>query len=260
VKENRLKTKLQEGKVCLGTFGRLGPAAVEILGHTGWDFVVIDMEHGGFDIPHVEHLLRAARSAGITGLVRVPEPRSSYIMRALDAGAEGVQIPQVETGEQAEIVTKAARYYPEGNRGLCSFVRASGYRSIEPDVHISTSNQEVLTVVHMEGELAAKNADKLLDAPGLDVLFLGPWDLSQSLGVPGKTDHPKVIKVIEEVIELCQKKGKAVGTFITKPEDALKWAEKGVQYLMYSTDAGMLVQAAREKLKSMNEVLKTFNN
>ncbi|MFZ5945766.1 MAG: HpcH/HpaI aldolase family protein [Bacillota bacterium] len=259
MKENLLKSKLKAGKVCLGTFGRMGPAAVEILGHTGWDFVVIDMEHGGFEIPQVEHLLRAARGAGITGLVRVAEPRSSYIMRALDAGAEGVQIPQVETGEQAEIVTRAARYFPEGNRGLCSFVRASGYRSIEPDVHIPTSNQEVLTVVHIEGELAAKNAEQLLDAPGLDVLFLGPWDLSQSLGVPGQTDHPKVIKVMEDVIELCRKKGKWVGTFITKPEDALKWAQKGVQYLMYSTDVGMMVQVSRERFKSINEVLKDFS-
>ncbi|MFZ7101048.1 MAG: HpcH/HpaI aldolase family protein [Peptococcaceae bacterium] len=256
MQENKLKTKLKEGKVALGTFNRLGPAALEIIGHAGWDFVVIDMEHGGFEIPQVEHMLRAAKSSGITGLVRVAEPRPSYIMRALDAGAQGVQIPQVETGEGAELVTQAARYYPEGNRGLCSFVRASGYRSIEPDVHIATSNQEVLTVVHIEGELAAKNAEQLLAAPGLDVLFLGPWDLSQSLGVPGQTDHPKVIKVMEEVTELCKEKGKWVGTFITKPEDAYQWAEKGIQYLMYSTDAGMMVQAARERLQEINDALK----
>lgn len=247
---------LKEGKVCLGTFGRLGPATVEILGHTGWDFVVIDMEHGGFDIPHVEHLLRAARSAGITGLVRVPEPKPVAIMRALDAGAEGVQIPQVETGLEAELVTRAARYFPEGNRGLCSFVRASGYSSTVASEHIRTSNQEVLTVVHIEGEKAAQNASELVQVPGVDVLFLGPWDLSQSLEIPGQVNHPKVIKVMEDVTEVCRTAGVAVGTFITKPEDAKYWADRGIQYLMYSTDAGMMVQASREKLQALTNALK----
>lgn len=256
MRENKLKTKLKEGKVCLGTFARLGPATVEILGHTGWDFVVIDMEHGGFDIPHVEHLLRAAKASGITGLVRVPEPKAVAIMRALDAGAEGVQIPQVETGAEAEFVTKAARYYPEGNRGLCSFVRASGYSSTAAPDHMSTSNQEVLTVVHIEGQKAAENVAELVKVPGVDVIFLGPWDLSQSLGMPGQTSHPKVVTVMEEVTEVCRKAGVAVGTFITKPEDAKYWADRGIQYLMYSTDAGMMVQSSREKLQALTDALK----
>jgi len=95
MQRNILRKKLREGKVCFGTFIRLGPAAVEILGHAGWDFVVIDMEHGVFDFTNVEHMIRAARCAGITSLVRVPEPNPSYIMRTVDVGAEGVQVPQV---------------------------------------------------------------------------------------------------------------------------------------------------------------------
>lgn len=256
MRENQLKKKLKEGQVCLGTFGRLGPAAVEVLGYTGWDFVVVDMEHGGFDINQVEHLLRAAKSVGITGLVRVPEPKAVQIMRALDAGAEGVQIPQITTAEDAQLVSKAARYYPEGNRGLCSFVRAAEYSAISPAEHIGSSNKEVLTVVHIEGEESANNTDALLNVPGIDVIFLGPWDLSQSLGVPGETKHPKVINLMHEVIDKCSKKGVAVGTFITTPEDAKYWADRGVQYLMYSTDAGMLVQNSKEK----NLLLKEFLN
>ncbi|MDI6756374.1 MAG: aldolase/citrate lyase family protein, partial [Thermodesulfobacteriota bacterium] len=155
MQRNILKQKLKEGQVCFGTFIRLGPAAVEILGHSGWDFVVIDMEHGVFDFTNVEHMIRAARCAGITSLVRVPEPSPSCIMRAIDAGAEGVQIPQVDTAAMARIVSQAARYYPDGKRGLCSFVRAAGYSAIPPDEHMATSNNEVLTVVHIEGEAAA---------------------------------------------------------------------------------------------------------
>ncbi|MGI6227591.1 MAG: HpcH/HpaI aldolase family protein, partial [Peptococcales bacterium] len=159
-------------------------------------------------------------------------------------------------GAEAELVTRAARYFPEGNRGLCSFVRASGYSSTVAADHITTSNQEVLTVVHIEGEKAAQNAAELVQVPGVDVLFLGPWDLSQSLGVPGQVNHPRVIKVMEDVTEVCKKAGVAVGTFITKPEDAKYWAERGIQYLMYSTDAGMMVQASREKLQALTDALK----
>ncbi|HSR09938.1 MAG TPA: aldolase/citrate lyase family protein, partial [Thermodesulfobacteriota bacterium] len=197
---NTLKRKLREGRVCFGTFIRLGPAAVEILGHAGWDFAVIDMEHGVFDFTNVEHMVRAARVAGITSLVRVPEPTPSVIMRVVDAGAEGVQVPQVDSAETARVVAQAARYFPEGKRGLCSYVRAAGYSAIAPDEHMATSNAEVLTVVHIEGKAAATQIDEILETPGIDVIFLGPWDLSQSLGVPGKTKDPRVIEVMEKVI------------------------------------------------------------
>jgi 4-hydroxy-2-oxoheptanedioate aldolase len=245
---NLLRKKLKEGKACFGTFIRLGPAAVEIMGHAGWDFVVIDMEHGVFDFNQVEHMIRAARCAGITSLVRVPDPTPSYIMRVVDAGAEGVQIPQVETAAMARLVSQAARYFPEGKRGLCSFVRAAAYSAIPPDEHMTTSNDQVLTVVHIEGEAAASQIRDIVEIPGIDVIFLGPWDLSQSLGVPGKTKDPRVIEVMERVIEACKGRGVILGTFVREVEDARRWVEMGIQYMMLSTDAGLLLQIGRERL------------
>jgi 4-hydroxy-2-oxoheptanedioate aldolase len=255
MRENMLKRKLKEGKVCMGTFARLSPASVEILGLTGWDFVVIDMEHGVYDFPALEHMLRAARSAGITGLVRIAEPRASYVMRALDTGAEGVQIPQIETAQQVKILMEAARYYPEGKRGLCSFVRAAGYSVTPPTEHIQTSNEEVLTVVHIEGAQVAEKIEEIITVPGIDVIFLGPWDLSQSLGVPGQVKHPSVVTVMEKVTEVCRKKGVAIGTFARDPEDARYWVDRGVQYIMHSTDAGILVQASKDRLAVFKPVL-----
>ncbi|MCX5907309.1 MAG: aldolase/citrate lyase family protein [Deltaproteobacteria bacterium] len=251
---NLLKLKLKKGYVCFGTFIRLGPGAVEIFGHCGWDFVVLDMEHGVFDFPQVEHMIRASRLAGITSLVRVPEPNPSYIMRVLDAGAEGVQIPQVETAEMARTVAQAARYHPQGKRGLCSFVRAAGYSTVLPDEHMATSNNEVLTVVHIEGERAASEIKAIVETPGIDVIFLGPWDLSQSLGVPGKTRDPRVVEVMEKVIQTCIEKGIASGTFVRDIEDAKHWIKKGVQYMMHSTDAGLLVQVCRERLETLRNM------
>jgi 4-hydroxy-2-oxoheptanedioate aldolase len=251
---NMLKKKLKEGKVCFGTFVRLGPRAVEILGYAGWDFAVFDMEHGVFDFPQVEEMARAARCTGITSLVRVPEPNPSYIMRAVDAGAEGVQIPQVENADMARLLSQAARYFPEGKRGLCSYVRAAGYSSIPPDEHMSSSNREVLTVIHIEGEAAASGVKAILEIPGIDVIFLGPWDLSQSLGVPGKTKDPKVVRVMETVIDACKKKGIVVGTFVREVEDAQPWIDLGVRYMMVSTDAGLLLRSSRDWVGSLRKM------
>ncbi len=252
---NKLKRKLKAGEVCLGTFIRLGPAAVEILGHAGWDFVVLDMEHGVFDFTNVEHMIRAARCAGITSLVRVAEPSPSHIMRVIDAGAEGVQVPQVESAEIAKVVSQAARYFPQGKRGLCSFVRAANYSAIPPEDHIASSNEEVLTVIHIEGEKAVKEIEAIVETPGIDVIFLGPWDLSQSLGIPGKTKDPQVIQLMEKVIKICQKKGVVTGTFVRFVDEAKHWIEQGVKYMMLSTDAGLLLQVSKERLQAFRQFL-----
>ncbi len=252
---NLLKQKLKEGKICFGTFVRLGPRAVEILGHAGWDFAVFDMEHGVFDFTQVEEMARAARCVGITSLVRVPEPNPSHIMRAVDAGAEGVQIPQVDTAAMAKNMSQAVRYFPEGKRGLCSYVRAAGYSHIPPDEHMATSNREVLTVIHIEGEAAASGIDAIVETPGVDVIFLGPWDLSQSLGVPGKTKDPKVIEVMDRVIAACRKKGVIIGTFVREIEDAKRWIDLGIQYMMVSTDAGLLLRGSKEWAGSLRKMV-----
>jgi len=249
-----LKKKLKEGQVCFGTFIRLGPAAVEILGYTGWDFVVLDMEHGVFDFCDVEHMIRAARGAGITSLIRIPEPNPSYVMRSVDAGAEGVQIPQVETPELARVMAQSARYFPDGKRGLCSFVRATAYSTILPEEHMATSNKEVLTVLHIEGERAVSDIKAIVEIPGIDVIFLGPWDLSQSLGIPGKTKDPRLIEVMEKVIAACKERGIVSGMFVRFIDEAKHWIDLGVQYMMLSTDAGLLAQVSRDRIGALRKM------
>jgi 4-hydroxy-2-oxoheptanedioate aldolase len=190
----------------------------------------------------------------VTSLVRIPEPTPSNIMRAVDAGAEGVQIPQVESAETARQVCRAARYFPEGNRGLCSFVRAANYSAVPPEDHLPSSNREVLTVIHIEGERAAREIEAIIETPELDVIFLGPWDLSQSLGVPGKTKDPRVVGLMEKVIALCREKGIVSGTFVRFVDEAKYWIDLGVQYMMLSTDAGLLLQVSRERLEGLRKL------
>jgi 4-hydroxy-2-oxoheptanedioate aldolase len=111
---------------------------------------------------------------------------------------------------------------------------------------MATSNREVMTVIHIEGEAAASGIDTIVETPGIDVIFLGPWDLSQSLGVPGKTKDPRVTGVMEKVIAACRKKKVVVGTFVREIEDAKRWIDQGVQYMMVGTDAGLLLRSSRD--------------
>ena len=119
---------------------------------------------------------------------------------------------------------------------------------------MASSNREVLTVIHIEGERAVREIEAIIETPGIDVLFLGPWDLSQSLGVPGKTKDPRVVELMEKVIALCRKKGVVAGTFVRFVEEAQYWIDLGVRYMMLSTDAGLLLQASRERLEGLRKL------
>ena len=139
----------------------------------------------------------------------------------------------------------AARYYPQGNRGACGYSTATGYHTIPFGEHIETSNKEVLTVVHVENAWAADHIDELLEIPGIDAIFCGPWDLSQSLGIPGEVEDERVAGRIEKVFKACASNGVATGMFVDRPELSRKWVEKGVRYMTCQVDAGIYSAASK---------------
>jgi len=253
MKKNSLLEKINNKQSVFGIFVRMGAISVEIAGNTGWDFVIIDMEHGVHTMEDVSNLVRAARSAGITSIVRVPDGAQSSIMRCLDAGADGVQIPSLTTPEQVREAVSASRYYPDGNRGACAFSAATGYSTIPFSTHIETSNQEVMVVVHIENKEAAAKIEEILDVGGIDVIFCGPWDLSQSLGIPGQTKDPRVTGLIDEVAAACAARGIATGIFVQRPADAESWLEKGFQYISCSVDVGIYASMAASFAAGMRE-------
>ena len=249
--ENRLKSKLRSGEPAIGVFVRMGAISVEIFGRTGWDFVIIDMEHGVHTMEDVSNLVRAARSAGLSPIVRTPGFAPIHVMRSLDAGADGVQIPQVEAIEDIRAAVAAARYHPLGNRGACGYSAATGYSTIPFGDHIATSNEEVLVVVHIENKASAEMIDEILGIEGIDVLFFGPWDISQSLGIPGQVKDPRVIGLIDGALESCRARGMKTGIFVEKPEFIKQWLEKGVTYLTCTVDVGMLADASKALAEGM---------
>jgi 2-keto-3-deoxy-L-rhamnonate aldolase RhmA len=209
MRENRVKAKLRQGKVAFGTYvGLADPALIEIIGLAGFDAAFIDTEHSAFDHHLVAEMVRIADLIGITALVRVPENNPKVILRYLDMGAHGIQVPHVKDKEGAIAAVKAIRYAPLGERGVAGSTRATRYGAIPLQEHIRTSNTEILLAVMIEDVEALDNIEAIAAVDGVDLLAIGPSDLSQSLGVTDGQD-PKIRGVVEKIAAAVRKVGKA---------------------------------------------------
>ena len=196
----RFKAAMDSDKGALGPF-MIGtdPAFVEAAGYAGYDFVLLDMEHGTTTFQTLPHLIRAANVAGVCPVVRVPRGTDIWIDQALDVGAGAIMIPQIDTAEQARAAVSAAKFSPVGTRGTCRFVRSAGFGAVPGSEYFSKA-QDTVVILQAEGRKAVENLDEILDVPGVDVVFVGPYDLSSSLGHVGEIDHPEVVECIKGII------------------------------------------------------------
>lgn len=242
-----LQQRLHSGERVVGTLQIFDSVQVaESTGVAGMDFVVFDQEHGPLTAETTLAMTAAAERGGASPLVRVRENSASEIQRALDVGA-GVQIPQVETSGDAEQAVNAARFAPLGERGLSQYVRAGDYVG-DPE-YTENQNKTQTVVLQVEGQQGVENIDEIVAVSGFDVVFLGPYDLSQSLGVPGEVHHEKVETAMEQVVERATMANKVVGTFADDPQIAQHWIDLGVQYVMLSVDAPIFVRALEDLLE-----------
>lgn len=249
---NKLKQKLLNGQTVYGPFCKLqDPSVVEIAALAGLDFVILDMEHGPLSVESVQTIARAAQAKGIEVVVRVTENSASDILRILDVGVNSIQVPQVNTAADAQKVVDASFFYPKGERGMCRYVRAASYTGVEKKEYFSSANLGTLTIVHIEGNIGLQNLEKIVSLDGIDIVFLGPYDLSQSCGYPGQTNHPEVINKMKEAVMLAKANNKIIGTFCESPSDAHKWRDLGVQYISYSVDVGIILNAYKEITKQL---------
>jgi 4-hydroxy-2-oxoheptanedioate aldolase len=223
MRTNTTKAKLAEGKVVFGAIiSRYAPDLVELFGAIGYDFVMIDCEHGPMDLDEVEHMVRAAEVFGITPITRIPNHADSTILQFLDRGVQGIIVPHVNTQEAAEAVARAARYYPEGHRGMGSG-RAHDYGvGVSREESTRWINDNLLVIPMIEETEAVDNLDGILKVPGADVLHVAASDLTQSMGYPGTA---AVRQMMRQVILKIRAGGKLVGVGGNSPGDAAGIAE-----------------------------------
>lgn len=254
-----LKQRLKNGDVVLGTFNIIpSPSVVEAIGYGGLDFIIIDTEHGPVSIESAENLVRAAELAGLAPIIRVSHNESHMILRALDIGAHGVQVPHVSMRKEAESVVEYAKYHPEGRRGFSPFTRAAKY-GVEAKGHAAKSNENVIVVVNVEGIEGIKNLNKIADVPDIDVIFIGPCDLSQSLGKPGDVYDPEVIKHIRHSAGVIRNKGKACGAFAQDLKYLDILIDSGIQYIACMLDTALLLQACKNLRDRFNKLISAKN-
>lgn len=232
-------------RLCAGIFSKtLDSAFVEAAGIAGLDFIILDTEHGPASLETLHQHARAARAGGLAAIVRVPGVSATAIASALDTGAEGVQVPNISTAAQARAAVAAARFHPEGERGVCRFVRGARFGTVPGEQYFPAAN-EALLVLQVEGREGVANLDEILAVPGFDVLFVGPYDLSQSVGRPGQVSAPEVLALIAEIAEKARARGLALGVFCDTLENARRFRDSGFRYLSYSVDVNLFLEACR---------------
>lgn len=229
---NRMKTKLSAGEPAFGLSVMIpSPQIVESAAGMGFEWVLIDCEHGTVGVESMELMVMAAEAAGITPIVRPCSNGAGDILQAMDRGAMGVQIPHVNTAVEARAAVAAVKFHPQGRRGLAAGTRASGYGfSGTMPGFVAEANAATLVCIQIEDEEALPNLDEILQVEGVDVFFIGPSDLSQSMGYPGNPKAPAVANAIDHALAKIVAAGKTPG-MPASAEAAQGVLAKGVRYI-----------------------------
>ena len=247
---NKLKKIFAEGKTALGSFIVCNaPDLVEILGITGFDFVVIDNEHGPMGHESSQHLIRAAELRGITPIVRIPNATESTILHTLDVGAHGIQVPQVNNEETARAIVGYSKYHPLGKRGV-AFPRSADYGLADLNSYFEYENSQVMVIAHCENTSCLENLETICQVPGIDVIFLGPYDMSQSMGITGQVNHPRIEEAAKKVVETAKKYGKAAGIFAPNGAAARGRSIQGFQYITVGMDTTLFAAKCRQEIEA----------
>lgn len=244
MKINHLKNKLESGKSVIGTFSVIPSTIVtDIIASSGLDFIVIDGEHGPINFETAQNMIIACESRYISPAVRVSGVNENEILKALDIGAHCVHIPNVTSKKELLSAVKFAKYPPVGKRGFSPFTRAGGYSGKSAKSHTHTANTNTLLAIHIEGTEAIENIDVLLKFKELDIVFVGLFDLSKSLGKPGQVNDPKVLNLLRKVVDKTLRAGKTPGTIATSFQQLELLLSCGIKYITYSVECDIIIDS-----------------
>lgn len=256
-RQNALKRRLRKGKKAFGVFLELGhPPIAEITAAAGYDCVLIDREHGLGDLASAVPEMAAAQSHGATALLRVAANDPVTIKLALDIGVEGIMIPALMDGAAAKRAAEACRYPPRGIRGFAaSVVRASSY-GVRNEAYLREVEDELLVIGQIETRSGVEAAEAIAATEGIDMIFVGPWDLAANLGHFGEPDHQEMRKALAKVEKAAKKHGKWLGAIPTPGRSAAELFADGHDLVISHCDVVMLREAARADVAAMRKALK----
>ncbi len=248
-----LKQRLLQGETLNGCWLNLGSAlTAEIVGLSGFDWVLIDLEHGAGVEKDVLAQLQALESTPTAALVRVESGESPRISRILDMGAEGIMCPKVNNAKEAQSIVNHLYYPPFGNRGMAKMVRATQFaQNFQP--YFDGSRGNILGIVQIETLEALDNLDAIAAVEGVDVLFIGPADLSMAMGIFGQFDEPIFVNAVNNIVQAAEKAGKAVGILLFNPDDFDKYRQLGIRFIACGADATFVAAGARTMAQKLNE-------
>lgn len=250
--DNAIKRKLAAGQPVLGIWSIIpSPMVVEILSLSGFDFTILDMEHGVFDLGSLEACVRAVEVAGAAPLVRIPGMNSSAAQWALDLGAHGIVVPQVRDAQDAVAVVSMAKYAPMGQRGYNPFTRAANYANPADNRSGKLNNEFSLTCVIVESESALADLDAICATPSIDVVYMGIYDLAVALGANGDTRDPRIVEVVERSIARIRAAGKAAGMMVRNSGDIARALSLGASFLVYGVDTFLIREAAANAVNTL---------
>lgn len=240
-----LKERLGNGGEILGSWAILpSPEAANVMIKAGLDFVLIDLEHGAADCVTAQRMVMAAEAAGGSSIIRVGEHNEAAVLKALDTGTGGVIVPHVSTAEDARRAVSFMMYPPEGERGYSPYTKAGGY--CHQDGYVQKANRSVLKGVIVEGKNGIENLGEILAVEGLDLVYVGTYDISSSLGMAGRTGAPKVLKVLEECAAKIKASGKAAGCLFKNGDELAYFRKLGIRFLTYKVDTWVLYEEFRK--------------
>ena len=255
MKHNPVKSKLFAGGASIGTmmFEFQTPGAVCLTAAAGAEYAIFDMEHSGWTVETIKTLVAASRGTDMIPMVRVPATEYHFIARVLDMGAMGVMVPMVESVEQAQLIVRSAKYPPVGRRGSAFGIAHDEYTGGSVIEKMQSSNQQQLLIAQIETAAGLDQVEQIAAVDGIDVLFVGQFDLTASLGIPGQFEHPTFVAAVDRVIAACRTHAKIGGIMTTTLELAEWVAKKGFRMLSWSGDVWVYQAAMRSGIDAMRQ-------
>lgn len=256
--ENKIKAKIRNKEKVLGTFFTMGNmSAMECLGYTGLDYVIIDTEHGPFDTETAMNLIRTAENVNLTPFMRIADVTHKEIQRALDIGAQGIIVPCLRTIDEMKKLVDLAKFAPVGNRGFikgrCSGFGYKDWAAKNINSFMATCNEQVLVLPQCETVECLECIEEVVKIDGIDGIFVGPFDLSISMGIPAQFKDKRFIAAIDRILNACKNAGKPVLIYTGNINDAKIYLDDGFDGIAYTIDATVLVEGYREIVKSIFE-------